>query len=109
MKKSPKDIVRGTWKTKEAAADVIIGLIGDPDGRTKARLKRASNQQLLDLHAAAIEMQKRFQSRGGLERKILDIKFPKGNADEVYKQKLSAYGVKRLLDMHRQLTSKQAG
>jgi hypothetical protein len=104
MKKTPKDLLRAKWPTKEAAADAIIALIGDPDGRTKARLKRASSTQLLALHEAGQRLRKEHQSREALEQKILAIKFPKGNPNEAYQQKLRGFGVKRLLDLFAQIS-----
>jgi hypothetical protein len=104
-KKSPKDMVRTQWQNKAAAADAIIGLIGDPDGRTKARIKRASNQQILDLFAAGQQLQAKFGSREALVAAIAAIKFPEGNSGDAYRQKLSGFGVKRLLDMHKQLSA----
>lgn len=103
MKTSPKDQLRGKWKTKQAAADAIVALIGDPDGKTKQRLKRASNQQLLELYAAGLTLKEKFQTRENLEKAIFDIQFPKGNVDEGYRAKVRKYGVKRLLDTYRQL------
>ena len=103
VNKLPKDIVAERWNTKDAAADAIVALIGDPDGKTKDRLKRASNLQLIQLYEAGEELKKRFNSRDNLETEILKAKFPGGQIDETYKGRLQGYGVRRLLDLHRQL------
>jgi hypothetical protein len=100
---NPKEQVQERWKTKDAAADAIIALIGDPDGETKKRLKHASNTQLLTLFKAGEEIQSRFKTRDALEAEILKVKFPQGNVDTAYAGKLKGFGARRLLDMHRQL------
>ena len=100
---NPKQEVQARWQSKEAAADAIIALIGDPDGETKKRLKHASNTQLLKLHKAGEEIQSRFKSRDNLEAEILKAKFPNGNVDATYAGKLKGFGARRLLDTHRQL------
>lgn len=104
-KKTPKDIVREKWQTKQAAAQAIIGLIGDSDGKTAQRLKRASNLQLLQLHRAGETVREKFSSREGLENAIMELKFPKGAKDDTYRNRLGAYGIKRLLDLHTQLSN----
>jgi hypothetical protein len=100
------DQVKARWGTKAAAVDAIVGLIGDPDGRTKARLRQSRNEQLLKLWDAGQALKKDFGSREALLSAILKFKFPKGDPDETYKAKLEGYGVRRLLDMHGQLQRK---
>lgn len=108
VSKMPKDAVKAKWGTKHAAADAIIAIIGDPDGKTRQRIKHASNSQLLRMYDNALLLQKKFTTRAALESEILKHKFPKGAADETYKAKLESFGIGRLLDMHRQLSSKAA-
>jgi hypothetical protein len=100
---NPREAVQARWQTKEAAADAIIALIGDPDGETRKRLKHASNTQLLKLFKAGEEIQSRFKTRDNLEAEILKAKFPIGDADATYAGKLKGFGARRLLDLHRQL------
>ena len=102
---NPQDAVRAKWQTKDAAADAIIALIGDPDGETKKRLRNASNAQLLKLYKAGEEIQARFKSRDGLEAEILKVKFAGREVDETYRTRLKGFGARRLLDLHRQLQS----
>lgn len=108
VSKMPKDVVKAKWGTKYAAADAIVAIIGDPDGKTRQRIKHASNSQLLRMYENAVVLQKKFTTRATLEAEILKYKFPKGVVDENYKAKLESFGIGRLLDMHRQLAGKAA-
>ena len=103
-KQSPKEMFAEKWKSKKEAATAIVALIGDTDGKTAHRLKSVSNGKLLKLYAAGEEIKAKFSNRQGLEKAILDAKFPKGNVDEGYKTRLQGYGVLRLLDLHKQLS-----
>lgn len=102
-KTTPKDQVRQRWSSKDGAADAIVALIGDPDGKTKQRLRHASNGQLLALYAKGEDLKKRFGGRDALERAIVELKSKQGKLDEGYADRLKGYGVGRLLDMHRRL------
>lgn len=104
--KSPMDKMKARWGTKATAVDAILALIGDPDGKTRARLRNARNDQLLRLFDAGEDLKKRFGSRDALVAAILKFKFPKGNADETYKARVEGWGVRRQLDTHDQLARK---
>lgn len=104
--KTPMEKVKARWGTKAAAIDAVLAVVGDPDGRTRARLRNARNDQLLRLFEAGQEVRKRFGSREALVEAILKFKFPKGDADETYRAKVVGWGVRRQLDTHGQLTRK---
>ena len=105
-RKSPLEQVKARWGSKEAAVDAVLGVIGDPDGRTKARLRQARNEQLLKLWEAGQAVQKQFGSREALIDAIMKLKFPRGGVDDTYRQRVAGYGVRRLLETHKQLQQK---
>ena len=108
MKKTPMVEVRERWGSKEAAAKEIVALIGDPDGDTLRRLRRASNAQLLRLHAAGLEVQQRFGSREALEEAIVRLKFGSAEPSAAFRARMARWGICRLLEEHRQIARQQS-
>ncbi len=106
-KKTPMQRVRERWSTKEKAAQAIVGLIGDPDGETLRRLRRASNEQLLRLYEVGQRVKEKFGGRTGLIDAIVQARFPQGKGGEAYRRRLEGYGIRRLADLYRQVTGKK--
>ncbi len=106
MKKSPVDIVKERFETRENLVDAILGLMsdGDKDDRTAARLKGAKNAQLLRIHAVLGEVQDRFGSKDALIQEIAKQKFEGKSPEQSYIEKLQGYTSRRLLDIHRQVS-----
>lgn len=106
--KTPNEKMKARWGSKAAAVDAVLAVVGDPDGKTRARLRNARNDQLLRLFEAGQTVQKTFGTREKLVDAILKFKFPKGDVDATYRAKVEAWGIRRQLDTHGQLTRKAA-
>ena len=106
MKKSPMDIVKERFETRENLVDAILGLMSDSDkdDRTAARLKGAKNAQLLRIHSVLGEVQERFGSKDALIEEIAKQKFAGKSPEQGFVEKLKGYTSRRLLDMHRQVS-----
>lgn len=102
MKKTPVQLVKERFETKEKLAEAVKKLATSDLwlDRTNAEkgLGRASNAKLLRLHTVLEDAKKRFGSRDKLIAAILDVE--KRAKDSGYKTRLSQYPLPRLLDMH---------
>jgi hypothetical protein len=103
MKKSPLQLVKEKFESKEALVAKLVTLLereeGEEDAAFSARVSKISNAKLLRLWQVEERVQKDFGGRNGLVDAIVAFKFPhKGNAD--YRTKLAKQANTRLLDLH---------
>lgn len=105
MKKTPLQLVKDEFGTKDALASKLIPLLNCPEDEDKAdferRIRTASNKQLLRLWNAEQRVKQDFGSKDKLIAAIVKAKFNGSNAD--YSAKISRYSSSRLLDLHRQV------
>ena len=111
-KKTPLQIVKDRYGSKDKLIDAIAALVEREDGETedehKKRLRHVSNAKLLHL-AAVAEQAKGLGGKDGLVEKILAIKNqPK---DHEYRDRLKRLSLGRLVDTHQSLqkAAKKAG
>lgn len=105
-KKSPLQLVKEQFGTKQALADKLIPVVDrlradESDEDFARRIRAASNKQLLRLLAVEEAVKTRFGSRDALIDAIVQAKFGTANVD--YRNALTKYSKVRLLDLHRQI------
>lgn len=97
---SPFNAVKDKHGGKEKLAKALASLVGAADDDTDViagRLQKASNKQLLRLHAVTETVKRKFGSRDKLIAKIAA-----GHAkDKDFLAKLGTYSLPRLLDLAR--------
>ena len=101
---TPKQIVETKFGDRDKLIDALLPLLEAKDAETKRRLRSASNAKLLTLHDAGTTVREKFQSKKNLVEEIATRKFAPGKPDPAYAEKISGYSVKRLLDLHRQVS-----
>ena len=106
--KTPKQLVEERFGSRSDLVAAIIKLIGD-DGGAKGRLSGTSNKKLLRIHEVASTVQDKFGGKAGLIDAISALQFPNGKVNDGWREKMEGFTVKRLLDHHRQLTTKGPG
>ena len=97
---SPFHAVKEQHDGKEKLAKALSTLVGAPDDDTDViaqRLKKASNKQLLRLHAVTETVKRKFGSR---EKLVAKLAAGHGK-DKDYLAKLGTYTLPRLLDLAR--------
>ncbi|MCH9685568.1 MAG: hypothetical protein K0V04_29325 [Deltaproteobacteria bacterium] len=113
MKKTPLQIVKETYGSKDALIEKVAAVVEREEGESEAdhkkRLKYVSNAKLLHL-MAVVEKVDALGGRDGMVSKILELK---GQAkDHEYTDKLKKMPLARLADLAQQLqraARKQAG
>ena len=105
-KQTPRQIVDSQFGDRDKLIDALLPLLEAKDADTKRRLRSASNAKLLSLHEAGVQVRDRFRSRQELVTEIAARKFSPGKPDPAYAEKISGYSVKRLLDLHRQVSAR---
>lgn len=104
-KRSPKEIVEQDFGGREKLVNDLLPLLEvDDKDEARKRLRGTSNRKLIKLHGAASEVRKRFQSKKALVDQIAQKKFAPGRPDQAYVDHISTFSVKRLLDLHRQVS-----
>ncbi len=106
-KKSPFQIVKDKYGSKDEMIAKIASLLepvdGESDDDLKARLKHVANAKLLHL-AAMGEKVKELGGRDALVAKVAELK---GKAkDKDYATKLGSFSLSKLLDMKQALARK---
>lgn len=105
MKKTPLQLVKDEFGSKDALASKLIPLLTVPEDEDKAeferRIRTASNKKLLRLWKAEHAVKDQFGSKDKLIAEIVKAKFNGSNAD--YASRISRYTSTRLLDLHRQV------
>lgn len=100
MKKSPLQMVKEQFGTKEKLVDKVVELIEKgKEERTalRERLLTASNKKLLRLHSIGEEVKRRF----GTKEKLVEAFLVLENRvkDLPYKEKLLTFSLPKLMDM----------
>ncbi|MBI3074573.1 MAG: hypothetical protein HYY84_20865 [Deltaproteobacteria bacterium] len=100
-KKTPVQIVRERFGSKEKLVGELVGTLERPEGESdedfKARLLRVTNAQLLRLHAVETRVREQF----GSKEKLADAVYAqrrKGKADKDFRARLSGLRNAQLLD-----------
>ena len=106
-KQTPKQIVEAKFGSRAKLIAALLPLLEDDvNSDTERRLKSTTNDKLLSLHRAATEVRARFQSKRNLVAEIATKKFPnRKQPDPKFVAKIEKYTVKRLLDLHKQVSS----
>lgn len=104
-KPTPKQRVESDFGTRGDLVNAIVGLIGE-DGNARGRLMGTTNKKLLRIHEVATTVKGTFGGKSGLIDAMATLQFPTGKANAGWRDKMEAFTVKRLLDHHRQLTTK---
>ncbi len=110
QKKTPLQIVKDTFGSKEKLAEKVAGLLEPGEDEDKdafvGRLKHVANQKLLHLHAVG----ERFKELGGRDKLVAKVAELKGQAkDSDFIERLKAYSPGRLIDLHDSLSRRAAG
>jgi alpha-mannosidase len=95
---SPFRTVKDKHDGKEKLAKALSTVVGAADDDTDviaARLKKASNKQLLRLHAVHETVKRKFGSRAKLIAKLTEGK----TKDKDFVEKLATYSLPHLLDL----------
>lgn len=105
MKKTPLQLVKDEFGSKEALASKLLPLLERPEDEDKdefeRRVRTASNKKLLRLWTAEAAVKDQFGSKDKLIEAIVKAKFLGANPD--YAARIAKYTKTRLLDMHRQV------
>ena len=107
-KPTPKQLVESKFGTRADLVSAIVSIVGD-DGDTRRKLSGTTNKKLLRIHEVAKKVQDSFGGKSGLIDAITTLQFPNGKANDGWRGKMEGYTVKRLLDHHRQLSTKGPG
>ena len=107
-KPTPRQTVVSKFGTRGDLVNAIVTLIGDEDGARK-RLASTTNKKLLRIHEVSQTVQDKFGGKSGLIDAIAVLQFPGGKANPGWREKLEGFTAKRLLDHHRQLSTKGPG
>ncbi len=101
--KTPKQLVAEKFGTRKDLVDAILKLTGDGAGARSA-LMGTTNKKLLRIHEVATQVQERFGGKDGLIDAIAKLQFGGSAPNAGWREKMQGRTVKRLLDMHRQLS-----
>jgi hypothetical protein len=106
MKNSPVSVMKEQFQSKEKLVEAVQQLAGsdlwlDRVNSVKG-LARVSNTKLLRLHRILTDAKGRFGSRAKLIDAILEL--AKRSKDSGYKQRLEAFPLPRLIDLHGSLS-----
>ena len=102
--KSPKQMVDEKFQGRKQLVDAIVSLTDGDDG-TRSSLMGTTNKKLLRIHEVATTVKDRFGGKSGLLDALAKLQFGNGKVTEGWRNKMEGYTAKRLLDMHRQLST----
>jgi hypothetical protein len=105
MKKSPLQVVKDSFQSREALVEKLAGMVDDlaGDGNVKSRLQGLSNGKLLRLYRVEQTVREKFGDREKLVDHIVSLRKKAGQtADDAYRAKLATYSKARLLDVTNQ-------
>ena len=104
-KQTPKQRVDAQFGSRADLVAAILGLVDD-DGDTRKRLMGTTNKKLLRIHEVATKVQATFGGKKGLIDAIAGLQFPGGKPNAGWRDKMEGFTIKRLLDHHRQLSTR---
>lgn len=102
---SPKQEVEARFGTRGDLVDTVVGLL-DGDDDTRGRLMGTTNKKLLRIHAVATQVKSDFGSKGALIDSCGKLQFGSTRPNAGWREKMETWTVKRLLDHHRQLSTR---
>jgi len=108
--KTPKQLVNERFGSRTDLVKDIVKLTGGDDD-TRSRLMGTTNKKLLRIHEVAKLVDSKFGGKSGLIDAMEALQFAhtkSKKANDGWRDKMEGYTVKRLLDMHRQLTTRKA-
>ncbi|MFT7581844.1 MAG: hypothetical protein ACI9MR_003522 [Myxococcota bacterium] len=103
---TPKQKVEANFGTRGDLVAKILPLIGGDDA-VRSRLMGVSNSKLLTIHKSAKTVQDKFGGKSGLIDAMTKLQFDNGKANDGWREKMEGMTVKRLLDHHRQLSTRK--
>ena len=107
-KPTPKQIVAHRFGTRGDLINAITGMVGSDDDTVRA-LNGTTNKKLLRIHEVASLVQQKFGGKSGLIDAMEKLQFKSGTANAGWRDKMEGFTVKRLYDMHRQLSTTGPG
>lgn len=107
-KQTPKQLVSAKFGDKSSLVSAIVSLTNGDDA-TRSALMGTTNKKLLRIHAVTDSVQKQYGGKSGLIDAIAKLQFVNGAANDGWREKVDGFTVKRLLDLHRQLSTTGAG
>ncbi len=102
-KATPKQLVEKNFGTRGDLVTAILGLVGS-DEDTKRSLNGTTNKKLLRIHEVATKVQADFGGKSGLIDAMEKLQFGGRSANAGWREKMDGLTVKRLFDLHRQLS-----
>ncbi len=110
MKKTPLQVVKERFGSKEALAKELAPMLTRREGESVAelteRLSTVSNKKLLHLFDVETRMRERFGSREKLVDEICRLTFVGRKVDQDYRNKLLTFSTAKLMDRHAALAKK---
>ena len=106
MRKSPMQIVREQYGSREQLVNTIMPLLETKDDDTRSKLMSTSNKKLIRIHETAVRMNEKFGTRKNLVEKITELRYGKNTPDDGFLKRVNEASAKRLLDMYTQVGGK---
>ncbi len=103
--KTPKQEVEARFGTRSDLVDAVVGLVGG-DADTRRRLMGTTNKKLLRIHAVAKQVGDQFGGKSGLIDACSKLQFGDTAPNAGWREKMEGWTAKRLLDHHRQLSTR---
>ena len=105
---TPKQLVESRFGTRQDLVNQIVSIVGGGD-TVRSRLNGTTNKKLLRIHEVATSVKETFGGKSGLIDAMAKLQFSSGNPNPGWRTKMEAFTIKRLLDMHRQLSTRGPG
>lgn len=108
-KPSPKQIVTDKFGTRADLIKAILSATGGGDDESRS-LRGTTNKKLLRIHEVGTTVKSKFGGKKGLIDAMEGLQFAHTKtkkANEGWRDKMDKFTIKRLFDMHRQLTTKK--
>ena len=105
MQKSPTQTVADKFGGRSQLVDAIVALTGE-GAEARSTLMGTTNKKLLRIHEVASKVKDQFGGKSGLIDAMATLQFPSGKPNAGWREKMEGRTVKRLLDDHRQLSTK---
>lgn len=107
-KPTPKQIVEKRFGTRSDLIKAVHELVGGGDD-VRRSLGGTTNKKLLRIHEVATKVQADFGGKSGLIDAMEKLQFAGRPANAGWRTKMEGCTVKRLLDLHRQLSTTGPG
>ena len=105
MQKSPVKVVTDKFGGRSQLVDAILALTGE-GVEARSTLMGTTNKKLLRIHDVAAQVKEKFGGKSGLIDAMAGLQFAGGKPNAGWREKMEGRTVKRLLEDHRQLSTK---